>query len=111
MRLDRPACKAQFGVAEALSEVWPLEAAAGRENEEGMSEHIDAGGRFQSDKYPWCQPDFVPLKVTDKAAQPLLWMYAKAREDIDREFSCDLRARLRAVGFDPLHYWQRGTRK
>ncbi len=76
-----------------------------------MGDHIDGDGRFQSDKYRWCAPDFVPLKVSDKAAQPLLWMYAKAREDIDLAFSEDLRARLRAVGFDPRQYWQRGTRK
>ena len=64
-----------------------------------MGEHIDAEGRFQSDKYPWCQPDFVPLKVTDPMAQSLLWLYAELRESVDAGFAEDLRARLRAVGF------------
>lgn len=33
-----------------------------------QSEHIDADGEFQSDKYPWCAPGFVPLKLTDPMA-------------------------------------------
>lgn len=72
-----------------------------------MSDHIDADGRFQSDKYPWSAPDFVPLKVTDPHAQPVLWIYANARASIDQQFADDLKARLRAVGFDPKRYWQR----
>lgn len=72
-----------------------------------MGDHIDDEGKFQSDKYPWCAADFVPLKVTDTAAQPLLWQYAKAREPIDAEFAEDLRSRLRAVGFNPAAYWKR----
>lgn len=72
-----------------------------------MGDHIDAAGKFQSDKYPWCAPDFVPLKVTDVAAQPLLWQYANSREPIDAAFAEDLRARLRAVGFDPTRWRKR----
>lgn len=64
-----------------------------------MGDHIDSDGRFQSDKYPWCRPDFVPLKVTDPMAQPVLWAYAEARREVDAEFADDLQARLAAVGF------------
>jgi hypothetical protein len=70
-----------------------------------MSEHINGDGKFQSDKYTWCQPDFVPLKVTDPMAQPLLWMYANKREEVDAAFTIDLKARLRAVGFRPEQYF------
>jgi hypothetical protein len=66
-----------------------------------MSEHIDASGRFQSDKYDWCKPDFVPLKVTDSMAQPVLWAYAQARRSVDAAFADDLERRLLAVGYEP----------
>lgn len=41
-----------------------------------MGNHIDAEGKFQSDKYPTCPPDKVPLSVNDPTAQDLLWEYA-----------------------------------
>lgn len=66
-----------------------------------MSEHINGDGKFQSDKYPWCEPDFVPLKLTDPMAQPVLWLYAEHRRDKDATFSNDLQLRLRQLGFDP----------
>lgn len=65
------------------------------------SEHLDGTGKFQSDKYPWCMPDFVPLKVTDADAWLPLWLYANRRASIDAAFAADLKARLRAAGFKP----------
>ena len=56
-------------------------------------------GIFQSDKYDWCKRDFVPLKVTDKDAQPVLWQYAQAHRARDPEFSADLEAALLSAGF------------
>lgn len=53
-----------------------------------MGNHL-IDGEFQSDKYPTTPRGFVPLKVTDKAAQPLLWAYAQAHLAIDPEFSQD----------------------
>jgi hypothetical protein len=58
-------------------------------------------GHFQSDKYRWCPRDFVPLKTTDKDAQPVLWAYAQVHRARDLEFSADLETALRVAGFDP----------
>ena len=55
-----------------------------------MGEHI-VNGEFQSDKYPWCKPGFVPLKLSDSSCWPMLLDYAEVRKDIDPEFSDDLR--------------------
>ena len=61
-------------------------------------EHVDRG-RFQSDKYPWCRPGFVPLKIDDPMAQPVLWTYADVRRSLDSAFSDDLQWCLRCAGF------------
>lgn len=66
-----------------------------------MGNHIDANGKFQSDKYPTCPPDKVPLSVNDPTAQDLLWQYAQRRRAVDAEFSDDLENRLIQVGFIP----------
>jgi hypothetical protein len=65
-----------------------------------MGAHI-VRGEFQSDKYSWCAPGFVPLKLTDPMAQPLLWEYAAVRRSVDSEFSDDLEACLKKEGFAP----------
>lgn len=54
-------------------------------------EHINQDGEFQSDKYPWCRPGFVPLKLSDPAAREVLMRYADLRSSIDAEFADDLR--------------------
>lgn len=64
-----------------------------------MSHIID--GKFQSDKYSWCQPDFVPLKVTDALAQPYLWAVACLYAAMGDDFGNDLKKRLLMVGFKP----------
>ena len=65
-----------------------------------MGEHL-IDGEFQSDKYPWCERGFVPLKLTDPMAQPVLWDYAHHRESVDPEFSADLLEALRLQGYSP----------
>lgn len=64
-----------------------------------MGEHL-IDGQFRSDKYPWCERGFVPLKVTDPMAQPVLWEYARLREEVDAEFSADLREALKLAGYE-----------
>lgn len=59
------------------------------------------GSHFKSHKYPWCEVDFVPLKLTDKMAQPLLWMYAEKRKVIDLAFAKDLQTALIEAGYEP----------
>lgn len=54
-----------------------------------MGEHI-VNGQFQSDKYPWCKPGFVPLKLSDPTARKCLYDYAMLRRAVDKEFSEDL---------------------
>jgi len=54
-------------------------------------DHVNDDGEFQSDKYTWCKPGFVPLKLTDPAAREVLLRYADLREPIDAQFSDDLR--------------------
>lgn len=69
-----------------------------------MGSHIvmvDGVMTFQSDKYPSCPAGKVPLSVTDKTAQDLLWEYAQRRRALDAEFSDDLEAVLRAHGYKP----------
>lgn len=63
-----------------------------------MGAHL-IDGEFQSDKYPWCRPDFMPLKFTDKSAWPFIWGYAEERRKIDPEFADDAQQRLRALGY------------
>ena len=65
-----------------------------------MGEHL-INGEFQSDKYPWCRRGFVPLKITDPMAQPVLWEYAQVRRTVDAEFSDDLCEALRLAGYQP----------
>lgn len=66
-----------------------------------MGDHINADGKFQSDKYPWCKPGFVPLKITDAGAWQPLWDYAEQRRAIDAAFADDLQAALKTAGFVP----------
>jgi hypothetical protein len=56
---------------------------------------------FQSDKYPTCPAGKVPLSVTDRTAQDLLWEYAQRRRSVDAEFSSDLELCLLAAGYKP----------
>jgi len=58
-----------------------------------MGHHI-VDGQFQSDKYPWCKPGFVPLKITDPDAHDLLLLYAQRRREVDADFAADLETAL-----------------
>lgn len=60
-------------------------------------DHLTDTGTFQSDKYPWCPPGFVPLKLTDPAARDLLREYAKRRGQMDQAFRRDLLEALENV--------------
>jgi hypothetical protein len=48
-----------------------------------MGEHI-VDGKFKSDKYDWCEPDFLAFKFSDKLAQPRLTRHWRARMGIPR---------------------------
>lgn len=63
--------------------------------------HINADGKFQSDKYPTCPPGKCPLSVEDPTAQDLLWEYAQRRRARDEQFADDLEHALRAAGYEP----------
>ncbi len=52
--------------------------------------HINTDGKWQSDKYTWCAPGFVPLKITDPDAADLLKTYAQRHEACDCDFTKDL---------------------
>ena len=64
-----------------------------------MGEHINADGKFQSDKYPDCPAGKVPLSTSDPMAQDLLWEYAQRRREVDAEFADDLEEALTLKGF------------
>jgi hypothetical protein len=66
-----------------------------------MRTHINADGKFQSDKYPTCPPGKIPLSVEDASAQDLLWLYAQRRRAVDPEFSSDLEFALKSAGYEP----------
>ena len=69
-----------------------------------MGEHlveVDGVLKFKSDKYEWCLPGFVPLKVTDRMAQPVLWDYAQRRRAVDAVFADDLETALKNAGYVP----------
>ena len=61
--------------------------------------HINAYGKFQSDKYPDCPAGKVPLSTKDPMAQDLLWEYAQRRREVDEQFSDDLKLTLQTSGF------------
>jgi len=52
--------------------------------------HLTVSGTFQSDKYKWCPPGFVPLKITDYSARLVLKIYAHLRSSVDGDFERDL---------------------
>lgn len=57
-------------------------------------DHLTTSGEFRSDKYPWCKDGFLPLKLADKSAWPMLRAYADVRRAVDAEFSDDLHEAL-----------------
>lgn len=63
-----------------------------------MGAHL-INNEFQSDKYPSTPRNCVPLKVTDRTAQDLLYEYAQRRRPVDAEFSADLETALSTAGF------------
>jgi hypothetical protein len=63
-----------------------------------MGDHL-IHGQFKSDKYAWCPPGFLALKLTDRTAQPLIWEYAQQHRPIDSDLSDDLETALRNAGY------------
>lgn len=54
-------------------------------------DHVNKFGKFQSDEYPWCLSDRVPMKLTDSAARLVLALYAVLIESFDPVLSAELR--------------------
>lgn len=67
-----------------------------------MGSHL-IDGEFKSDKYDWCPPGFLALKLSDRFAQPLIWQYANQREIDDKELAQDLKAALALKGYHRKH--------
>ena len=62
-----------------------------------MGHHLDAQGRFQSDKYPELKPDKIVVSFTDLNAQRALATLAVDYAKADPELSQDIFARLNAL--------------
>ena len=60
-----------------------------------MGHHIDAEGRFQSDKYPDLAPDKIVLSFKDRMARSALEYYSNFCDD--RELADDIQQRLRTL--------------
>lgn len=67
-------------------------------------EHLTVSGLFRSDKYDWSEDGFLPLRIGDSMAWPMLRAYADSRREKDAEFSRDLHAALDNVGAPPSPY-------
>jgi len=61
--------------------------------------HLTQRGVFESDKYDWCPKGFMPLKFTDKMAQPYIWQYAQDRREVDKEFQEDVHTALARLSY------------
>lgn len=59
-----------------------------------MGHHIDAEGRFQSDKHPELPPNRIRLSLENPRSIRALLALADDYEDIDAELGDDLRAVL-----------------
>ncbi len=65
-----------------------------------MGHHIDAAGRFQSDKHPELPVDKVVISFKDPLARTALSALAVAYNNADHEFASD-RERLTTIGRGP----------
>ncbi len=68
--------------------------------------HLTQRGVFRSDKYKWCPPGFLALKLTDVTAQPWIWGYAQLRGVIDQEFREDIHYALNKLGYRPSRMYR-----
>jgi len=56
-----------------------------------LVDHPELGPNvFLSDKYPWCEPDFFPMKFSDPLARRLIRAYADFVRTKDPELATDL---------------------
>lgn len=70
--------------------------------------HVTADGQFKSDKYDWCPPGFLPLKLSDRSAHQSIALYAMRRRKVDPDFSEDLLTCLTlAAGWSVSEEWSR----
>lgn len=72
-------------------------------------ECMNVDGEFQSAKFPWCPPGFLPLAIHDGHAADLLLEYADRREHLAPEFTEDLRVVVRDHWGDDLPFGLRST--
>jgi hypothetical protein len=77
-----------FDDAEGPREFWKTH--FGRKDLADGREHLTEDGQFQSDKYEWCQPGYLPLSLKDPMARDLIEQYAKRRSSVDEEFARDI---------------------
>ncbi len=59
-----------------------------------MGHHIDAAGRFQSDRYPDLEPDKIVVSFKHPQARRALEVLAVDYEHVDAGLASDIRARL-----------------
>ena len=59
--------------------------------------HINAAGKFDSDKYPELPEDLVAINVSKPRNWPGLLLIANAYQEKDPEFADDLRGRILAL--------------
>jgi len=62
-----------------------------------MGHHIDAEGRFQSDKYPDLAPDKIIVSFKDKRTWKALQVLAESYQEGDPGLSEDIRARIESM--------------
>ncbi len=62
-----------------------------------MGHHIDAEGRFQSDKYPELPPDKVVISLKDPRTWAGLRVIAVQYQDGEKEFGDDLLGRINSL--------------
>ena len=63
-----------------------------------MSQHIDAQGRFQSDRHPDLAPDKIVVSFKDPRARRALWALALDYMEIGDGLGDDIQERLLSLG-------------
>lgn len=63
-----------------------------------MGHHIDAQGRFQSDRHPELPPDKILVSFHDPEARKALYRLAADYQKKDPELAADIKQRLTSIG-------------
>ncbi len=77
-------------------------APSNEESDVNMGHHITETGQFQSDKHPDLPVDTVRISFRDPLARSALAALAVAYNNVDHEFSSDIRERLSTIGSGPV---------